>query len=276
MIRSTRSPCAISYSRAFRPATSTVRRDVTVPPRLAGVAVGNPVELRDDPREERRPVRLHAAAARSPRRASTRSCFAIADVGTDRHRPVLGRRNAKPGPSTVLTGGDAVVAAPAATAPPQPAAARRARDRGRDGTDRLRRFSGDTLGARSTTERTRNMPKTTDKVANVAGTAKPYVDRALHDEELRDHVEAGLRGRARDLRRADRPARRGQRGPARRRRPGHPGQPPRRGRRAPRGRDPPAGAAARRAIGARRSCCSSASPSACSSTRSPARRRAAG
>lgn len=33
------------------------------------------------------------------------------------------------------------------------------------------------------------MPKTTEKVAFVAGTAKPYVDRALHDEELRDHVK---------------------------------------------------------------------------------------
>lgn len=33
------------------------------------------------------------------------------------------------------------------------------------------------------------MPKTTDKVASMAGTAKPYVDRALKDEELRDHVK---------------------------------------------------------------------------------------
>ena len=33
------------------------------------------------------------------------------------------------------------------------------------------------------------MPKTTDKVATVAGTAKPYVDRAIHDEELREHVK---------------------------------------------------------------------------------------
>jgi hypothetical protein len=32
------------------------------------------------------------------------------------------------------------------------------------------------------------MPKTKDKVADMAGTAKPYVERALHDEELRDHV----------------------------------------------------------------------------------------
>jgi hypothetical protein len=32
------------------------------------------------------------------------------------------------------------------------------------------------------------MPNTTDKVASMAGTAKPYVDRALHDEELRNHV----------------------------------------------------------------------------------------
>ena len=33
------------------------------------------------------------------------------------------------------------------------------------------------------------MPKTKDKVAGVAGTAKPYVERALHDEELRKHVK---------------------------------------------------------------------------------------
>jgi hypothetical protein len=33
------------------------------------------------------------------------------------------------------------------------------------------------------------MPKTKDKVAGVAGTAKPYVERALHDEELREHVK---------------------------------------------------------------------------------------
>jgi hypothetical protein len=33
------------------------------------------------------------------------------------------------------------------------------------------------------------MPKTKDKVTGVAGTAKPYVERALHDEELRKHVK---------------------------------------------------------------------------------------
>lgn len=33
------------------------------------------------------------------------------------------------------------------------------------------------------------MPKTKDKVAGMAGTAKPYVERALHDEELREHVK---------------------------------------------------------------------------------------
>ena len=32
------------------------------------------------------------------------------------------------------------------------------------------------------------MPKTKDKVADMAGTAKPYVERALRDEELRDHM----------------------------------------------------------------------------------------
>ena len=42
------------------------------------------------------------------------------------------------------------------------------------------------------------MPKTADKVVSVAGTAKPYVDRALHDEELRDHVKQAFLA-ARDI-----------------------------------------------------------------------------
>ena len=33
------------------------------------------------------------------------------------------------------------------------------------------------------------MPNTKDKVAGVTGTAKPYVERALHDAELREHVK---------------------------------------------------------------------------------------
>jgi hypothetical protein len=33
------------------------------------------------------------------------------------------------------------------------------------------------------------MTKTKDRVTGVAETARPYVDRALHDEELRDHVK---------------------------------------------------------------------------------------
>ena len=33
------------------------------------------------------------------------------------------------------------------------------------------------------------MPNAKDKVADVAGTAKPYVERALHDAELREHVK---------------------------------------------------------------------------------------
>ena len=32
------------------------------------------------------------------------------------------------------------------------------------------------------------MAKTKDKVSDAAGTVRPYVDRALHDEELRDNV----------------------------------------------------------------------------------------
>jgi hypothetical protein len=36
------------------------------------------------------------------------------------------------------------------------------------------------------------MAKTKDKVFTAAGTAKPYVDRALHDEELRDSVKTAV------------------------------------------------------------------------------------
>ena len=34
------------------------------------------------------------------------------------------------------------------------------------------------------------MPKTKDKVSDAAGNVKPYVDRALHDEELRDNLRS--------------------------------------------------------------------------------------
>ncbi len=34
------------------------------------------------------------------------------------------------------------------------------------------------------------MPKTKDKVTDAAGTVKPYVERALRDEELRDNVRS--------------------------------------------------------------------------------------
>ncbi len=33
------------------------------------------------------------------------------------------------------------------------------------------------------------MTKTKDRVAGIAGGARPYVERALHDDELRDHVK---------------------------------------------------------------------------------------
>jgi hypothetical protein len=50
----------------------------------------------------------------------------------------------------------------------------------------------------ATTERTRIMHKTRDKVTSAAGTAKPYVERALHDEELREHVKQAYSA-ARDI-----------------------------------------------------------------------------
>lgn len=42
------------------------------------------------------------------------------------------------------------------------------------------------------------MTKTKDRVAGVAGTAKPYVERALHDDELREHVKQAYAA-ARDI-----------------------------------------------------------------------------
>jgi hypothetical protein len=42
------------------------------------------------------------------------------------------------------------------------------------------------------------MPKTKDRVAGVAGSAKPYVERALHDDELREHVKQAYSA-ARDI-----------------------------------------------------------------------------
>jgi hypothetical protein len=42
------------------------------------------------------------------------------------------------------------------------------------------------------------MPKTRERVTGAAGTAKPYVERALHDEELRDHVKQAYTA-ARDI-----------------------------------------------------------------------------
>ena len=85
------------------------------------------------------------------------------------------------------------------------------------------------------------MPKTKDRVAGVAGTAKPYVERALHDEELRDHVKQAYAAATGHLRRADRPARRRRhRHPGGSRR-GDPGQPAHARRRAPPGGEPAAG-----------------------------------
>ena len=42
------------------------------------------------------------------------------------------------------------------------------------------------------------MPMTKDKVTGAAGNAKPYVERALHDEELREHVKQAYAA-ARDI-----------------------------------------------------------------------------
>jgi hypothetical protein len=36
------------------------------------------------------------------------------------------------------------------------------------------------------------MAKTKDKVSDAAGTVKPYVERAMHDEDLRDNVRAAF------------------------------------------------------------------------------------
>ena len=85
------------------------------------------------------------------------------------------------------------------------------------------------------------MPKTKDKVAGVAGTAQPYVERALHDEELRDHVKQAYAA-AREIY-DELVGPRGVTDVATRvaTRPGDPGQPAHRDRRAAPGREPPPG-----------------------------------
>ena len=81
------------------------------------------------------------------------------------------------------------------------------------------------------------MAKTKDRLYDTADTMRPYVDRALHDEELRDNLKEAFKA-ARDVyaellgnREPD-----GDRD-ARRDRQGHPGQPEEGGRGAPRGAD---------------------------------------
>ena len=48
------------------------------------------------------------------------------------------------------------------------------------------------------------MAKTKDRLYDTADTMRPYVDRALHDEELRDNLKEAFKRRARGLRRAAR------------------------------------------------------------------------
>ena len=117
------------------------------------------------------------------------------------------------------------------------------------------------------------MAKTKDKVSDAASNAKPYLDRALHDEELRDERPQRVRICTEHLRRAGRQARRVGRRDACRNRQGHPGRAPLDDQRAAEGRRSRPGQEGAQAAPAASSC-SSASCSASSSTRSPALRRA--
>src|SRR5438128_10165392 len=108
-----------------------------------------------------------------------------------RHLPAGGHGEREPTADGLLRRGGRRLPAAAPAARQQ----RRNGKSGRDGGSGS--FPGMTLGVHSgvdsrlvrTTERTRSMPKTKDKLTGAAGTAKPYVERALHDEELRQHVK---------------------------------------------------------------------------------------
>ena len=105
------------------------------------------------------------------------------------------------------------------------------------------------------------MAKTKDKVSDAASNVKPYLDRALHDEELRENVRNAYESARTIYDELIGNARRHGRGNARRHRQGHPGRAPLDDRRAAQGgRSRPGQGGAQGRIG--RPCSSSGSCSA--------------
>src|SRR5581483_5824325 len=163
---------------------------------------GDAVELPTHLREERRVVTLPQAQPRHRRERRPLGARTDGDgAGSPGHLPGPGRREreALPGHARPFHGRrrSAATAAPAA-------AAGQHHDKCQNG--KRGPFSSRVTGVHSgkcrvggwihpvsdaVSERKdeRSMTKTKDRVAGIAGGAKPYVDRALHDEELRDHVK---------------------------------------------------------------------------------------
>ena len=235
------------------------------------------------PHPRARPARCRRTARRpgsrwrrrSPRSSARRRC--ADDVGDDRrdhaHRPgAAGRRHPREG-----------ARGPARRPPPRhPAARERARPRRAAGGDaRASTSSSSTRSTRCSTPRSARtapartvacerplredrstfhprgkdpqMINTKEKVADAAASARPYVERALRDEELRDNIRNAYSLRPRRLRRALLPPQGLGRRVAARRRQGHPGRDPERDRRDPeRGRPRQGREAGRPGAGARR------------------------
>ena len=239
----------------------------TLPPRLRGDVRHPRVELGSTRGEERRPVGL-ASGKRATWTSSDR-CRARRTRGPARvtFQPAgASKREAWPWTRSTRW---VVRAAPPPT-PPQPA---RISDSQQSAC--LRRKCRGIRRADTRRKDPASMAKTKDKVYDAAGNVKPYVERAMTDEKLRDDVMRRSRPREGALQRARRRPRRRHAGDARRDRRGRPRQAEGRDRRSAQRSRPAPGqeGASRRAT---RRCCSRGSPSASSSTRSPARRPAAG
>src|SRR5438067_9569833 len=165
----------MSYVRAIRPATVTVDPGAACPrswsATLAATPSSSPTTL---VHSARRNARLSANTVtetdRSPLTAS-------ADRGVLLTLQPAGAVKPKPDPSTVSAAGAAL--------PPQPAATSTA-------ASSSSRFGAPAAGKTDAATKRKDGPRmarTSDKVRDSATSVKPYVERALHDEQLRDNVK---------------------------------------------------------------------------------------
>src|SRR5689334_5565618 len=107
-------------------------------------------------------VNVRTETAAEPRRAATTPAALVV-------RQPAGTENLKPVPRRMR-----VESAFRCVAPPQ--------------AERMKRRTRGRTAFASKRKDPREMAKTKDKVSDAAGNVKPYVERALHDEELRDSV----------------------------------------------------------------------------------------